>query len=103
SIVDTGTSLVPQNGATVPGVLPAQYYGTNSGMKPNAAGQENIYLLSRDRTNVIRPYVREYAPLDVYPTTSSPDSLPYAIVDDTCLAVRAPKYTGRLARVSVSV
>jgi hypothetical protein len=72
-------------------------------MKPNAAGQENIYLISRDRNNIVRPYVREYEPLDVYPTTNSPDSLPYALVDDTCLAVRAPKYTGRLTRVTVSL
>lgn len=103
SIVDTGAALVPQNGATVPGVLPTTYFGTNTGMKPNATGQENIYLLSRDRNNVVRPYVREYMPLDIYPTTTSPDTLPYALVDDTTLAVRAPKYTGRLARVAVSV
>lgn len=103
SIVDTGAALVPQNGATVPGTLPATYYGTNASMKPNATGQENIYLISRDRDNIVRPYVREYEPLDIYPTTSSPDSLPYAIVDDCTLAVRAPKYTGRLARVGVSV
>jgi hypothetical protein len=103
SIVDTGAALVPQNGATVPGVLPTVYYGTNVNMKPNAIGQENIYLISRDRNNIVRPYVREYEPLDVYPTTNSPDSLPYALVDDTCLAVRAPKYTGRLARVLVTL
>lgn len=103
SIVDTGAALVPQNGATVPGVLPAVYYGTNASMKPNAVGQENIYLISRDRDNIVRPYVREYEPLDIYPTTSSPDSLPYALVDDTCLAVRAPRYTGRLARVAINI
>jgi hypothetical protein len=103
SIVDTGATLVPQNGATVPGTLPAQYYGTNVNMLPPSTGQENIYLISRDRNNIVRPYVREYEPLDVYPTTNSPDSLPYALVDDTCLAVRAPKYTGRLARVGVSL
>lgn len=103
SIVDTGAALVPQNGATVPGVLPAVYYGTNASMLPPSTGQENIYLISRDRDNIVRPYVREYEPLDIYPTTASPDSLPYALVDDCTLAVRAPKYTGRLARVGVSV
>lgn len=103
SIVDTGTALIPQNGSTQPGTLPAQYYGTNTGMYPLAAGQENIYLISRDRDFVVRPYVREMTPIDVYPTTSSPDSLPYALISDTCLAVRAPKYTGRLGRVNVSV
>lgn len=103
SIVDTGTALVPQNGATVPGTLPTAYYGTNTNMLPPSTGQENIYLISRDRNNVVRPYVREAAPLDVYPTTGSPDTLPYAIISDTTLAVRAPRYTGRLARVGVSV
>lgn len=103
SIVDTGTALVPQNGSTVPGILPVSYYGTNSAMKPLSAGLENIYLISRDRNNIIRPYVREVEPLDVYPTTTSPDSLPYALVTDTCLAVRGPKFTGRLARVAVAV
>jgi hypothetical protein len=103
SIVDTGTTLVPQNGATVPGILPAQYYGTNASMLPPGASQENIYLLSRDRNFVVRPYVREAMPLDVYPTTASPDTLPYAIIGDTTLALRAPRYAGRLTRVSTAV
>ena len=102
-IADTGTALVPYNGSTVPGTLPTAYYGTNTGLYPLAAGLENIYLISRDRNFVIRPYVRECTPLDVYPTTSSPDTLPFALVDDTCLAVRGPKYLGRLARVATSV
>jgi hypothetical protein len=104
-IVDTGTALIPQNatGPTVPQVTPAQYFGTNVNMKPPAAGSENIYLISRDRNNLCRPYVREAQPLDVYPTTASPDTLPYAVIGDTCLAVRAQRYTGRLVRVSVSV
>jgi len=104
SIVDTGAALVPQNGSTVPGTLPAQYYGTNAGMLPaTAAGQESIYLMSRDKNNIVRPYVREAMPLDVYPTTASPDTLPYALVGDMTLAVRAPRFLGRLARVSTSV
>lgn len=103
SIVDTGTALVPQNGATVPGTLPAQYYGTNVNMLPPGAGQENIYLISRDRQNVVRPYVREVEPLDVYPTTSAPDTLPYALITDTALAVRAPIFLGRLTRVNTAV
>lgn len=103
SIVDTGSALVPQNGATVPGTLPTSYYGTSTAMKPPSTGQENLYLISRDRNNVVRPYVREATPLDVYPTTANPDTLPYAIISDTTLAVRAPRYTGRLARVGVSV
>lgn len=103
SIVDTGAALVPQNGSTVPATLPTSYYGTNSNMLPPSTGQENIYLISRDRNNVVRPYVREATPLDVYPTTGAPDTLPYAIISDTTLAVRAPRFTGRLARVGVSV
>lgn len=104
-IVDTGGALVPQNstGPTVPGILPTAYYGTNSAMLPPGAGQENIYLMSRDPGNIVRPFVREARPLDVYPTTSSPDSLPFAIMGDTCLAVRTPKFAGRAYRVGVSV
>ncbi len=104
-IVDTGVALIPEqtSGSVVPGILPGQYFGTNTSMYPPAAGLENLYLLSRDRNNVVRPYVREAQPLDVYPTTASPDTLPYAIIGDTVLAVRAPKYGGRLSRVQVAV
>ncbi|WBP89532.1 SU10 major capsid protein [Kitasatospora cathayae] len=100
SIVDTGTNLVPQNGATVPAQTPATYIGTNTGVKPRSVGQEDIYLISRDRDNVLRPYVRDLQPKDVYPTTSSPDSMPFAIVSDTCLAVRGAEWIGRLSRVA---
>ncbi|MFE5582555.1 phage major capsid protein [Kitasatospora sp. NPDC056531] len=100
SIVDTGTALVPQNGATVPAQTPATYIGTNTGLKPRSVGQEDIYLISRDRDNVLRPYVRDLQPKDVYPTTSSPDSMPFAIVSDTCLAVRGFEWIGRLSRVA---
>jgi hypothetical protein len=103
SIIDTGTALVPQNGSTVPGTLPTQYYGTNASMLPISLGQENIYLISRNRANVVRPFVREARPLDLYPTTGSPDSLPYALIGDTVFAVRALKFLGRLYRVGVSV
>lgn len=105
-IFDTGAALIPAVGSsatTVPGTLPTTYFGTNSGEYPLSAGNENIYLISRDRNFVIRPYVRECVPVDVYPTTASPDTLPFALVDDTTFAVRAPKYLGRLARVTTSV
>ena len=104
-IVDTGAALIPQqsSGSVVPSTLPTVYFGTNTSMFPPAAGLENLYLVSRDRNNVVRPYVREAQPLDVYPTTASPDTLPYAVIGDTTLAVRATKYTGRLSRVAVSV
>jgi hypothetical protein len=104
-IVDTGTALVPQqsSGSVVPATLPTTYFGTNSAMLPPSLGQENIYLISRDRGNVVRPYVREAQPLDVFPTTSSPDTLPYCVIGDTTLAVRAEKFLGRAYRVGVSV
>ena len=103
SIVDDGAKLTPKNGASVPAQGPAVYVGTNASLFPAAAGLENIYLISRNRDNIYRPYVRELEPLDVYPTTASPDSLPYAVISDTCLALRAPKYGGRLVRVGVAV
>jgi hypothetical protein len=103
-IVDTGTALIPQqsSGSLVPNVLPSQYYGTNASMLPQSAGEENIYLMSRDAGNIVRPYVRDAIPLDVYPTTSAPDSMPFAIMGDTALAVRTPKFCGRAYRTSVA-
>ena len=104
SIIDTGTALVPQGtGNVVPATLPTAYCGTNASMKPPATGAESIYLISRDRNNVIRPYVREAVPLDVYPTTSAPDTLPYALIGDTVFAVRASRFVGRGYRVGVSL
>lgn len=100
-IVDTGAALVPQQsvGPVVPAILPAAYVGTNTGMLPRTSGAEDMYLISRNRDNIVRPYVRDVKPLDVFPTTSAPDTLPFAIVSDTCLAVRAPKYGARLRNV----
>ena len=103
-IYDTGAALIPANstGPIVPGTLPTTYYGKNDSMMPPGAGMENIYLMSRDPGNIVRPFVREAMPLDVYPTTSSPDSMPFAIMGDTCLAVRTPKFVGRAYRVTVA-
>jgi hypothetical protein len=103
TITDTGTALVPSNGATVPGILPAQYYGTNSGIGPGGAGLESIFLISRDPQNLVRPFVRQYKPLDLYPTTASPDSMPYALITDTTFAVRAAKFVGRVSRVAINL
>jgi hypothetical protein len=99
SIVDNGAALIPQNGATVPAILPTQYFGTNAGHLPRGTGLEDVYLINRNRDNVLRPFVRDVMPVDVYPTTASPDTLPFALVSDTCLAVRAPKYAARLRNV----
>jgi hypothetical protein len=109
SIIDTGTTLIPQNGSTQPAQNPAVYQGGNTSKKysvgssgPNGA-TENIYLMSRDENFLVRPYVRELKPLDIYPTTASPDSLPYALTSDCVLALRAPKYMGGLYNVAVKI
>jgi hypothetical protein len=116
SIVDDGINLIPKNGTTTPAVA-VPYTGTNGGIKPLASyatvssttgpnngtqftGQ-NVYLLSRDSDFIVRPYVRDLQAVDLYPTTASPDALPFAIVSDTTLAVRGPKYLGRAANVVV--
>lgn len=110
SIIDTGVTLVPANGSTIPATYPSTYQGTNANRFPQAVGvtssgntqsgnTESIYLMSRDENFLCRPYVRELMPVDVYPTTSSPDSLPYALITDTVLALRAPKYMGAAHRV----
>lgn len=103
SIVDTGTALVPQNGSTVPATLPTQYYGTNSAVLPPANGLETVYLMSRDPNNIIRPYTREAEPIDVYPTAQAADILPFAVVSDTALAVRGPKFLGKSTRMATAV
>lgn len=117
SIIDTGTTLIPQNGSTQPAQTPATYQGGNANRKPpqingsgsagtgtnSSGGTESIYLLSRDENFVCRPYVRELVPLDIYPTTASPDSLPYALTSDTVLAIRGPKYIGGAFRVATKV
>jgi hypothetical protein len=102
SIVDTGATLVPQNGETVPASFPAAYVGTNAHATPPKANQHNLYLLPRDPDLIIRPYVREMQTVNIYPTTASPDSLPFAFVADTCLAVRAPQFLARAANVLVN-
>ena len=103
SIVDDGVKLVPKNSTTAPASPPAAYVGTNASMLPPATGQENIYLIPRDRNFVVRPRVREAMPKDIYPTAASPDALPFALVTDTTLAVRGPKYLARATRVAPSL
>lgn len=102
-IVDNGAQLIPQNstGPTQPTNTPAAYVGTNAGLKPLNSGDQNIYLISRDPNFVVRPHVRDLEMVDIYPTTSSPDSLPFAYVSDCTFAVRAPKYLGGLRTVNV--
>ncbi len=102
SIVDTGAALVPQNGNIIPASTPAAYVG-GSAERPRSAGGEDVYLIPKDRDVLLRPYTRDVRPVDIYPTTSSPDSLPFALLTDTCLALRAPKYAGRLRNVTATL
>lgn len=105
SIVDTGTALIPYNSSTAPSTLPTAYFNTNTGLLPRATagtgngGGEDIYLIPKDRDNILRPFVRDIRPVPVAATITSPDILPFAMVTDTCLAVRAPKYMARLRNV----
>ena len=105
SIVDNGSALVPANGSNVPAsaATPSTYLYANAGLKPLTNGAENLYLLSRSPDNILRPVVRDFTPIDVYPTTGAPDALPFAIQTDCTLAVRAPKFIGRLANVNLAV
>jgi hypothetical protein len=100
-IVDNGTTLIAYNGSNAQASPTAAYAYSNAGLHPlTSNGEQSIYLMSRDPNYIVRPYVREMQPVNVYPTTASPDSLPFAFVTDTTLAVRAPKYIGRLANVA---
>lgn len=105
SIVDTGSALIPQNGATQPAIVPTAYYGTNSGLLPRAdattgnGGGEDIYLISRNEDNICRPYVRDIMPIPVAATVLAPDVLPFAMVTDTTLAVRTPEFGARVRNV----
>lgn len=102
-IRDTGTALIPMNGSTVPAVLSTAYAGANANRKPLAAQQENVYLVPRSRDYMVRPYVRDMQPLPVAATVNSPDSNPFAVISDTCLAVRDARAIGRLDRVTVAL
>jgi len=100
TIVDTGTNLLT-NSSGVTG--PSGYQGGNTGAKPRGAGNEDIYLVPKDPNFFLRPYTRDMQIIPLAPTTTSPDVLPFACVTDTCAALRAPKYAGRLARVVSAV
>ena len=95
SIVDTGSNLLTNSSANTG---PAAYQGGNAGAKARGAAMEDIYLVPRDPAFLLRPYTRDMQIIPLAPTTTSPDVLPFACVTDTTLAVRGPKYVGRLAR-----
>ncbi|MFE4867726.1 hypothetical protein [Streptomyces sp. NPDC056682] len=102
SIVDTGTNLLTNSSGNTG---PSAYQGGNTGAKPrtvtNAA--EDIYLVPRDPNFMVRPYTRDMQILPLAPTTTAPDVLPFAVLTDTTLAVRGPKFVGRGSRIVASI
>lgn len=95
SIIDNGSNLLTNSSGNTG---PAAYVGTNAGAKVRGAAMEDIYLVPKDPNFMLRPWTRDMQIIPLAPTTTAPDVLPFAAVTDTALAVRAPKYTGRLAR-----
>ncbi len=103
SIIDTGTNLLTNSSGNTG---PSAYQGTNAGAFPRGVGgvaHEDIYLVPRDENFLVRPYTRDVQVIPLAPTVTAPDTLPFALVSDTCVAVRAPKYVGRLARVVANI
>lgn len=108
TIVDTGTNLLT-NSSGVTG--PAAYTGTNTGAAPRTAGgggagtsgTEDIYLIPRDQNFLVRPYTRDMQIIPLSPTVTAPDTMPFAVLTDTCLAVRAAKYVGRMSRLVAAI
>lgn len=100
SIVDTGANLLTNSGANTG---PAAYVGANAGAKPRNGMQEDIYLVPRDENFMVRPYTRDMTILPLAPTVTAPDVLPFAVLTDTTLAVRAPKYVGRASRLVANI
>jgi hypothetical protein len=103
SIIDNGTNLLTNSGANTG---PTAYQGGNAGALPRGVGgvaHEDIYLVPRDPNFLVRPYTRDVQVIPLAPTVTSPDSLPFALVSDTTVAVRAPKYVGRLSRVVANI
>jgi hypothetical protein len=103
SIIDNGSNLLTNSSGNTG---PTAYQGTNAGALPRSSGnaaQEDIYLVPRDPNFLVRPYIRDMTILPLAPTVTSPDSLPFAVLTDSTLAVRAPKYVSRLSRVAAAL
>ncbi|MET9073841.1 hypothetical protein ABZX95_17075 [Streptomyces sp. NPDC004232] len=102
SIIDNGSNLLTNSSGNTG---PSAYQGGNSGAKPrtvtNAA--EDIYLVPRNQDFMVRPYTRDMQILPLAPTVTAPDTLPFAVLTDTCLAVRGPKYVGRGSRLVANI
>lgn len=100
SIIDTGSNLLTNSSGNTG---PSAYVGTNTGAKPRAGVQEDIYLVPRDPAFLVRPFTRDMRILPLAPTVTAPDTLPFAVLTDTCLAVRAPKYVARASRLVANI
>lgn len=102
SIIDTGTNLLT-NSSVYTGA--SGYQGGNTGAFPRGGSnaQEDVYLVPRDPNFLVRPYTRDMQILPLAPTVSAPDTLPFAVLTDTTLACRGPKYVGRLSRLAATL
>ncbi|MFD0405614.1 hypothetical protein [Kitasatospora sp. NPDC127116] len=102
SIVDTGSNLLTNSSGNTG---PSAYVGGNAGALPRTGNspQEDVYLIPRDENFLVRPYTRDMQLIPLSPTVTAPDTLPFAVVSDTTLAVRAPKYVGRLSRLTAAL
>ena len=100
AIIDTGSNL-QVNSASVTG--PTAYVGGNTGILPRATGSEDIFLIPKNEDFLVVPTTREMNIINLAPTTSAPDTLPFALVSDKCVAIRAPKYVGRLRNVKTTI
>ncbi|MFF4403832.1 hypothetical protein [Streptomyces sp. NPDC001404] len=102
SIIDNGTNLLTNSAGNTG---PSAYQGGNTGAFPRggANAQEDVYLVPRDPNFLVRPYTRDMQILPLAPTVSAPDTLPFAVLTDTTLACRGPKYVGRLSRLAATL
>lgn len=102
SIIDTGANLLTNSSGNTG---PTAYQGGNTGAFPRggANAQEDVYLIPRDENFLVRPYTRDMQILPLAPTVTAPDSLPFAVLSDTTLACRGPRYVGRLSRLSATL
>ncbi|MEV5944442.1 hypothetical protein [Streptomyces sp. NPDC051994] len=96
SIIDTGANIQTNSSGNTG---PTAYQGTNTGALPRTGIEEDVYLVPRDPSFMVRPYTRDMQILPLAPTVTAPDTLPFAVLSDTCLAVRGSKYVGRLSRM----
>ena len=104
TIIDTGTALLTNSAGNTGAAQSAAYQGVGAGgvlgnmyarLNTATLPVEDIYLIPLDGDFLCRPYTRDMLTIPLAPTVSAPDTLPFAIVTDTTLAIRGPKYVGR--------